>query len=128
METHESDAGTLPLPKPCRQREPEYLTWVRTQPCCVCNAPAPSEAHHMVTRGAGGSDCLVVPLCWACHKRAHYRGLKRFAEEHHLASKLAVLRSEYEAAGGRPSDATQAIINRANLLATLYTIAQEDGR
>ena len=69
---------------PLRQREPReecpaFLAFVRRKPCCVCGAPAPSEAAHIKMssiahgkRGAGmhekPSDRWVTPLCAGCHR------------------------------------------------------------
>ena len=50
-------------------RSPRYLTYVQAEPCCGCDAPAPSEAHHEGPRGVSqkASDFLTAPLCWRCH-------------------------------------------------------------
>lgn len=42
--------------------------------CEACHRYGPTEAHHVVTRGAGGPDhpLNLVALCKAsCHRRAH---------------------------------------------------------
>lgn len=38
-------------------------------PCRVCQAPAPNELHHALSRAQGGSDVAdnIVPLCHDCH-------------------------------------------------------------
>lgn len=46
----------------------------RTLPCCVCNAPSPSDPHHVHSRGAGGDDSSVVPLCRFDHDAFHREG------------------------------------------------------
>ena len=48
----------LKLPKPRRVVDEDYLDFVRGQRCCVpgCRLTEPSDPHHGVTRGAGGSD------------------------------------------------------------------------
>lgn len=46
---------------------------VREMACLACEAPGPSDPHHVKSRGAGYADWLshrngnVVPLCRACH-------------------------------------------------------------
>lgn len=66
-----------------RQREPRvecaaYLAFVRQKPCCVCAAPAPSQAAHIrmgcekigkrsTGIGEKPSDRWAVPLCSDCH-------------------------------------------------------------
>ena len=59
---------TIPKPEP-PARSPRYLTYVQAEPCCGCDAPAPSEAHHEGPRGVSqkASDFLTAPLCWRCH-------------------------------------------------------------
>ena len=59
---------------------PSHLKWVRGHECCVASrgifalATGPGcsgriEAHHVKTRGAGGGDEQVVPLCSYHHAR-----------------------------------------------------------
>lgn len=41
-----------------------HLARVKEQPCAVCDAPGPSEAHHIVQ----GEQYLCIPLCEECHR------------------------------------------------------------
>lgn len=56
-----------------REKEaPGYLTKVRKLPCCVCDEPAPSHAHHLKSaapRGVGQKvpNRWTLPLCNECH-------------------------------------------------------------
>jgi len=74
-------------------RNPEYLSWIRSKPCLKCCAPAPSEAHHEALTGKGisckGSDFETVPLCAECHRARHDIGRISFWGEHWLTN-LAV--------------------------------------
>lgn len=49
----------------------EYIGKVKQLPCVICEAPAPSDAHHCF-HGRYGSrkvdDFSVIPLCKACHQ------------------------------------------------------------
>jgi hypothetical protein len=53
--------------------EPGYLAKIRKLPCCVCDEPAPSEAHHLKSadpnRGKGTKppNKWAIPLCHECH-------------------------------------------------------------
>lgn len=47
-----------------------HLARVKGLPCSVCDAPAPSEAHHVKQ----GSQYLCVSLCQDCH-RGSFNGL-----------------------------------------------------
>lgn len=53
--------------------EPGYLAKIRKLPCCVCDEPAPSHAHHLKcfdpNRGMGTKvpNRWTVPLCIECH-------------------------------------------------------------
>lgn len=49
--------------KAITQAEHEHIGWVKEQPCAVCDAPGPSDAHHIEQ----GMHFLVVPLCRDCH-------------------------------------------------------------
>lgn len=48
-------------------RERVHLANVKGLPCSVCDASAPSEAHHMKQ----GSQYTAVALCSDCHRGAH---------------------------------------------------------
>ena len=73
-----------PAPKPpARHREPEYLAYVATQPCVACRSigirPRPADPHHVQTKGAGGGDDQVAPLCREHHAMCHRIGRASFA-------------------------------------------------
>ena len=46
------------------KREREHLARVKALPCSLCDAPAPSEAHHVVQH----RQYLCVALCPDCHR------------------------------------------------------------
>jgi hypothetical protein len=70
------------FPKPVRLKDKSYLAWVRRQPCLVDYVVA--EAHHTVSRGAGGSDYRSVPLCIRHHKEVHRMGREAFQVKYRL--------------------------------------------
>lgn len=45
-------------------RERQHLSRVKALPCSVCDAPGPSEAHHVKQ----GSQYTCVALCPDCHR------------------------------------------------------------
>ena len=45
-------------------REREHLGRVKALPCSICDAPAPSEAHHIKQ----GHQFTAVALCPDCHR------------------------------------------------------------
>ena len=53
------------LQKKKRTHDPSYLDEVRSKLCFACGKPGPNEAHHVLTRGAGGGDDWwnLIPLC-----------------------------------------------------------------
>ena len=78
------------MPKP--SRDPEYLAFVRSLPCCVCGSRRSVEAHHTGPRGLSqkSSDYSAIPLCALLHHRGgrhsyHVLGRRAF-EEHHKIS------------------------------------------
>ena len=70
------------LAKPERIVDQRFLAHVRSLRCLVCSHPSP-DAHHLQSRGAGGSDYTCVPLCRAHHQEYHAIGLTRFETKHH---------------------------------------------
>jgi hypothetical protein len=67
----------VPNLRPVEQRKPrvpdkDRLALIRQMPCCLCNAPPPSEAAHIRFGHVGGTslkppDDLTVPLCHDHH-------------------------------------------------------------
>ena len=47
-------------------REREHLGRVKALPCSICDAPGPSEAHHMKQR----RQYTCIALCESCHRGA----------------------------------------------------------
>lgn len=47
--------------------EKRHIAWVKEQPCGICGASAPSEAHHVVQH----EQFLCIPLCEDCHRGSH---------------------------------------------------------
>jgi hypothetical protein len=57
-------------------RSEKYMAAVRALPCCVCDAPAPSDPHHPHGAGYKGAgtkspDIWTIPLCRAHHDELH---------------------------------------------------------
>ena len=46
------------------QREREHLARIKALPCALCEAAAPSEAHHIIQH----RQYLAIPLCADCHR------------------------------------------------------------
>jgi hypothetical protein len=49
----------------------DYADVIRGLPCCVCQAPPPSDPHHVRSRGAGGTKRDLIPVCRTCHTLIH---------------------------------------------------------
>jgi hypothetical protein len=65
-----------------RERDEKYLSFIRSQPCCVCGENTSVEAAHIRTgsigdgkRDTGGaerpSDKWALPLCGRHHREQH---------------------------------------------------------
>lgn len=55
----------------------EFMAWIHGQACVLCRyryAADEIHAHHVVSRGAGGTWQSVVPLCHGCHRFVHDHG------------------------------------------------------
>lgn len=71
------------IPKPRRFIDEEYLDVIRTLHCAVCFA-VPAEPHHLISRGAGGSDHYCVPLCRKHHSELEQVGKTKFEHKHDI--------------------------------------------
>jgi hypothetical protein len=84
-------------PRKGRERDEKYLAWIRKLPCLLDHRPAwfgvsggmaahlctgKVEAHHVKTRGAGGSDRQAVPICALAHRQFHDWGRATFAKRY----------------------------------------------
>ena len=71
-------------------RNSRYLSWIRTQPCCVCGSKRAIEASHTGPRGIGqkSPDSSAIPLCSKHHRTGadsyHRLGPRKFSEKHNL--------------------------------------------
>lgn len=72
------------------QRNPQYLAWIRTQPCVICGERRGIEASHTGPHGLGqkSPDTSAIPLCHKHHRTGrdsyHKLGARRFAQVHDL--------------------------------------------
>lgn len=101
VEDKSPPASFMLKPKAIRLELPEYLQWVKTQPCCSCGQQA-DDPHHIINNGFGGmgtkaNDLLVIPLCRICHGELH-RDVKAW-ERKHGSQLLWVLKTQNKAAG-----------------------------
>jgi len=51
--------------------EQAHLLRIKNLPCCICDASAPSDAHHVTVCGRRVSHYATVPLCKSCHQDQH---------------------------------------------------------
>jgi hypothetical protein len=72
--------------KPTRKLDPEYVKWIHGYACVVCGN-WPVHAHHVKSKGAGGSDRTVIPLCHSHHTGdlgIHFLGRLHFQAQFRL--------------------------------------------
>jgi hypothetical protein len=74
------------LEKQKREKNSDYLKFIRTMPCVVMLCCNKSQAHHVDSIGSGGSDMRAVPLCAEHHTSGgdsvHRLGVKTFQVRH----------------------------------------------
>lgn len=94
-----------------RERDLEYLAWVRRQPClvaailgCGVDCGGPIEADHCGERGLGqkAPDATALPMCRHHHRQRHdvqgfWRALSREQRREILNEQIAGHRAIYEA-------------------------------
>ena len=79
-------------------RNPRYLAWIRTQPCCVCGSKMAIAASHTGPHGLGqkSPDSSAIPLCLKHHRTGndsyHRLGPRKFAQKHNLDIRAIVVK------------------------------------
>lgn len=75
--------GELLFKKPVRETNEPYVRFVHEWPCAIshCYPAYPVHAHHVKTRGAGGSDMTCIPLCPMHHQMIHTIGIRSFEKK-----------------------------------------------
>ena len=48
--------------------ESDHIQRIKSLPCGVCFAPAPSDAHHLTDCGRRIGHFITIPLCKSCHQ------------------------------------------------------------
>ena len=86
---------TLAFPKPVRMEDPDYLRFIRRQPCLISNTA--SEAAHVIPEGHGKmgskvSDYRTVPLSPKLHRELHHIGRRAFELKHNVSLDLEQIR------------------------------------
>lgn len=75
------------LPKPTREKDDDYLAFVKRRPCLVHECKGVDvDAHHVREKGKGGigtkpSDRRTVPLCRKHHDFYHQQGRANFERD-----------------------------------------------
>lgn len=63
-----------------REKDEKYLEYIRTKDCITPLCWNSSEPHHLISRGAFGSDYSSVPLCRYHHSEIEATGVSKFEE------------------------------------------------
>ena len=76
----------MKFPKPSRTKNRKLLNEIKKRSCIICGKH-PSDADHIRSKGAGGSDVEsnLWPLCRTHHREKHDIGLRRFATRYPIA-------------------------------------------
>ena len=72
----------------------DYLNFIRSMPCLVKDQECYGivEAHHLKSRGTGGSDFLAIPLCRRHHTGGiHQIGIDTFARHYSIDYEKEIL-------------------------------------
>lgn len=80
-----------PKQKRNREYDSDYVKWIHGWPCCICGSH-PVHAHHVVSKGAMGSDRTVIPLCPGHHLGwVHGKGVETTQKHYNVDfSKLVI--------------------------------------
>jgi hypothetical protein len=70
--------------KPKRYENREYLNFIKSKPCCICETRKKIDPHHTKSKGSGGSDLTAIPLCRRHHRICHDSGIETFQKKHQI--------------------------------------------
>lgn len=123
----QAEAAALALPKePLRKRSKAHLSFVRGQPCLVCQR-TPSDPHHLKfaqqkALGRKVSDEFTVPLCRLHHQDLHRCGNEKAWWANVQIAPMDIARQLWEASQIENNDAAIAAASsdqpRSEILAT----------
>lgn len=71
------------IEKPFRYVNKDYVEFIKKQPCCITGRHY-ADPHHVISRGAGGSDLTLVPLIHELHQEIHTIGQETFQKNHNI--------------------------------------------
>lgn len=75
----------------------KWIMLVKSQPCIVCDAPPPSEFHHICDTGRRMGHEFGLPLCINCHRgQDGFTGKNRSAWDKSLPNQLLLCERLYE--------------------------------
>lgn len=61
-----------------------HAEFIRSLPCTICWSPGPNDPHHVETRGAGGGESDLIPLCRNHHNEFHRQGKAFFQTKYKI--------------------------------------------
>jgi len=78
--------------KPATKDESERMAKVKRLPCVVCEAPPPSDCHHITQFGRRLGHKFTLPLCYEDHRgRRGFSGMDRSAWDKSVSNQLKYL-------------------------------------
>jgi len=88
------------IPKQPRQEDSDYLNFIRQKAClCMSNTcwEGKTFSHHIISRGAWGSDYRAIPLCLFHHIEAEQKSLEYMEKTYNFNTldEIIKLLSEY---------------------------------
>lgn len=96
-ETSEKSATITSLWKEQPIRDQQYLNWIRSLPCVLCQNHPPSDPHHIPKQGHSGKgtktdDTRAIPLCHYHHIEYHQYGRLTFSIANNIEYESVILR------------------------------------
>lgn len=91
------ERAVRPAPKPVTEgdRCPDFLEWLRWQPCCICSRrglrqTTSSDPAHFPRTRIHGDVRNAIPLCRTHHSEQHRLGVARFCMKYRVWSRRLV--------------------------------------
>ena len=96
-----------------KTKEKAFIFEVKSLPCVICNAPPPSDFHHICDTGRRLGHDDGLSLCYTCHRGDNgFSGKNRSAWDKSLKNQIELCKLVYKKLGKEWKEPITKIVDR----------------